>query len=282
MLYMHCGASAATREDLGRYVPPTVEELQEKRGDHAGSRWKPMHHLELLDTILSVAKERGLVVKREAYGMSKDTHSLFGCIDFEGGTEDHGHALGFRHDNLQRFRLLGVSAGRVFVCDNGAIVGDFVFGHKHTSQTALAPTIREGMDVWASQIERMSEIFDAMKATEITNRDAEHLLIEGARTVYKAELNARGQRQVERAPCYAWSQLGKIDHEWRNPRHEAFEPRTLWSLYNAVTEVGKAWSPRVVERGLKGWPGMVADEFHLESVRPQLLALPEDFDPSVN
>lgn len=286
MLYMHCGASAATREDLADYQPPTIEELRERlKTETAGNRWHPIHHADLIDTILETAKGRGLTVARESYGLSEDKHSLYGCIDFQNPDPgaDHGHSLGFRHDNLQRFRLLGVSAGRVFVCDNGAIVGDFVFGHKHTNKTALSTTVEDGMELWAKQVERMATVFAAMKATDISDRDAEHLMIEGARKVYAAELRPNGKRRVLRNPCYSWSQLGKIDHEWRNPRHEAFEPRTLWSLYNAVTEVGKAWSPRNVERGLKGWPAMVADEFDLEAVRPQLLALEVDEDsPSRN
>jgi len=28
-------------------------------------------------------------------------------------------------------------------------------------------------------------------------------------------------------------------HEWRKPRHEAFESRNIWSLLNAFTEVLK-------------------------------------------
>jgi hypothetical protein len=273
---MHCGAEAATLDDLREYVPPTREELRAKLGtENAGNRWKPMLHADLVETILAEATRLSLVVQRTAYGMSKDTHSLYGCIDFKNKNPgaDHGYALGFRHDNLQRFKLIGVSAARVFVCDNGAIVGDFVFGHKHTQRTELAPTVKEGMVLWANQIARLAEVFDAMKATAIDDRDAEHLMIEGARTHYAEELRTNGKRRVERAPCYAWSQLGKIDLEWNNPRHEAFEPRTLWSLYNAITEVGKRWTPRNVERGLKGWPAMVADEFNLEAIRPQLLSL---------
>ena len=35
------------------------------------------------------------------------------------------------------------------------------------------------------------------------------------------------------------SKLGEVVNEWRNPRHEEFEPRTVWSLSNAYTEVAK-------------------------------------------
>jgi hypothetical protein len=34
--------------------------------------------------------------------------------------------------------------------------------------------------------------------------------------------------------------------EWNQPKHEAFEPRTLWSLYNAVTEALKSSPPQSI------------------------------------
>ncbi len=39
--------------------------------------------------------------------------------------------------------------------------------------------------------------------------------------------------------CIAWSAIGKVLTEWREPQHEEFEPRTAWSLHNAYTEVAK-------------------------------------------
>jgi hypothetical protein len=34
-------------------------------------------------------------------------------------------------------------------------------------------------------------------------------------------------------------QIPQILREWRKPSHEAFAPRTLWSYFNAYTEVFK-------------------------------------------
>lgn len=35
-------------------------------------------------------------------------------------------------------------------------------------------------------------------------------------------------------------QVPNVIGEWRSPSHEAFRPQTLWSLFNAFTEVYKA------------------------------------------
>jgi len=70
-----------------------------------------------------------------------------------------------------------------------------------------------------------------------------------------------------RRGSYSPSQIGKIDAQYRayvhdgHPHHRAFFPRTLWSLVNAVTEVAKSWSPRNVEKGLKGFPRVCADAY---------------------
>jgi hypothetical protein len=41
------------------------------------------------------------------------------------------------------------------------------------------------------------------------------------------------------------SRLPKVIEAWDEPRHEEFEPRTAWSLFNAFTEVQKEGSPRL-------------------------------------
>ncbi len=35
------------------------------------------------------------------------------------------------------------------------------------------------------------------------------------------------------------SRIPELLHEWREPRHEAFRPRTVWSWFNAATEILK-------------------------------------------
>jgi hypothetical protein len=251
MLYVHTGAKTATLKEIeSTYRVPTLEELRAKRkGEGTGNRWKPMHHGELIRDIHSAAKDRGLTVAKESFALSEDTHSIYGFMQFDGvdnfGRKDMAPVLGFRHDNLQRFRLLGVSGSRVFVCDNGAIVGDFVFGFKTTSGNVdgMDVKIGEGLDTWERQIAQMAAFVQFLESAELSDDHADHLLM----------LGARGN-------CFAWNQLGKIDAEYREPRHEEFRPRNAWSLYNAATEIAKDWSVRNVERGLKGFPRVLASE----------------------
>lgn len=244
----------ATTESLATYCVPTLEELREHvttEAGHipsgAGARWAPIHHLDLIESILSQARRIGLEPTQQTYGTSEDLHSLYGSIDFapsrSSGLPDIGglgRSIGFRSDNLQRFKLLGVSGARVFVCSNGVINGDFVFGHKHTNRVELATTIQEGLEKWRGQQLELGAMVAGLRARELSDDQAKVALVNGCR------------REV-----FAWSQAGKVDAEWREPRHEEFRPRNAWSLYNAVTEVAKAWSPRNVEKGLRDFPALL-------------------------
>lgn len=245
MLYTHGEATLANRSDLRKFPVPTLDTLREKRGDEAGNRWQPVPFHTMATAIADAATARGHRIKSEHYNVSKDGFDVFACFDFEGlvpGRTDMGTTLGWRYSNVQRFALKGVSGARVFVCANGAIVGDFVFGHKMTNGHDREVTVGEGLDKWERQTRRMGDFYRQMESVELEQRDSDHLLLEAVR-----------------GRIVAPSQLGKIDAEFRSDRSkEQFGERpTIRRLYEAVTEVGKTWrSPRVVERGLRGFPDM--------------------------
>ena len=59
------------------------------------------------------------------------------------------------------------------------------------------------------------------------------------------------------------SRLPKILEAWDEPKHQEFEPRTAWSLFNAFTEGLKAGSPRQqMEGSLKLAPLFRKELFH--------------------
>jgi hypothetical protein len=256
-----------TRAALRDYAVPTVEELRvQRKDDRAGSRWKPIPHLELIEEIESAAKRIGLRVESESFCTSDDGHDIYGFLRFDPasapsmpdlpGSGGITPEVGFRHSNMQRMRLYGVHGERVAVCANGMIVGDFLFGFKTTSGNVerMEQGISEGMEVWSQQATDAKRLLEFLFGEEVTDERVDRLLMEGARR------NA-----------FAWGQLGKIDAVYRgyldeeNPYHEAFGPRNLWSLVNAVTEVAKTWSsPRLMERGVKGFPRVITDAYGFE------------------
>lgn len=275
MLYPPKGKErAVTRQELSDYQVPTVDELRAKyKGrEGTGRRWQPIPHGDLIDEITSAARNIGLVIEEEAFSVSADGHDIYGFMRFDPSTAPSmpdvpgsggiTPELGFRHSNMQRFRLLGVHGEHVAVCSNGMMVGDFLFGFKTTKGNVdnMERGIADGMEEWTRQAEDAKRLIEFLVGEGVDYDRADQLLMEGAR---------RGS--------YAWNQLGKIDATYRDyvdpkhPHHEAFADRNLWSLYNAVTEVAKGWSVRNVERGLKGFPRVLADAYGFE-----LSALVED------
>ena len=95
------------------------------------------------------------------------------------------------------------------------------------------------------------------KHTRFVDRDLDQRIIEGISKLqsFQQASAARIQR-LQSAPlndlqahdlliravdekCLGLRDLPKVLHEWRQPAHEAFQPRTAWSLLNAFTEVAK-------------------------------------------
>lgn len=260
--------SVVTRAQLLNYTCPTVADIKDiyknspKRQANAGTQWQPVHHADLVDLINSACVRRDLKITDEAFQLSDDRHDLFGFMRFDPKSAPSLPTgipggvlipeLGFRHSNMQRFALLGVCALRVYICANGVISGDFLFGYKSTRGNVdrLSVGIAEGMETWARQAGDTTRLIEFLANESITQDRADQLIMEGMR------------RNV-----YSSSQVGKIDQVYRayeqdeHPHNQAFGPRTLWSLYNAVSEVGKTWSVRNIEKGLKGFPRVCADAY---------------------
>lgn len=230
-----------THAQLLSYSPPTVEELQAEVGPNAGRHWAPIHHHDLIDTILDEASEMGLHPVAQAYDQSDDGHDLFGSIQFASDqSEQWSPVLGFRSSNLQRFALQGVTGANVMVCSNGMILGTFAFKAKHTNGLDLIDTIAAGLLVWEDQAAGLLAFVDALQAYHLTPADRDHLLRQGARD------GAYAHAAIPKIEAVYDAYQG--DGEGREPE---FAPRTAWSLYNAVTEWAKTVrNPLRAERAL--------------------------------
>lgn len=269
MLYTDRGkeANLRTRAELVNYQVPTVADIKAKyknqpdRQAQAGTKWKPVHHAVLVEQITRSCTRLGLKITEERFQLSDDGHDMYGFMRFDPTTAPNmpqgvpggglTPELGFRHSNMQRFKLLGVHAARVFICENGCIFGDFLFGFKSTTGNIdrLNIGIDEGLETWERQAVDAKRLVEFLASETISQDKADQLIMEGMR---------RG--------AYSSSQVGKIDSTYRaydgdHPHAEAFAPRTLWSLYNAVTETAKGWTVRNVEKGLKAFPRVCADAY---------------------
>jgi uncharacterized protein YicC (UPF0701 family) len=110
----------------------------------------------------------------------------------------------------------------VLVCDNLAFNSEIVIARKHTRfgdqrfTEALARAVQSLQQFQQSEGERIRRF----QSTEISNVEADSLML----------------RSYERG-IVSHRLLPRLIEEWRNPGLADFEPRTLWSLFNAHTAV---------------------------------------------
>ena len=209
------------------------ENLKKVPFTHASgsSRYQPIPHHILADTIVNEPSKLGLNIKSEKWGIAHDDASLFGEIVLDetslyANPKDMEFTIGIRANNQKRFPVTLVSGTNVFVCSNMVIVGDFFLKKRHTIGLDLQNEVNSGLqNVLTSRIKLLDSV-DEMKNTVVSENRANHLLMESAHT-----------------GLVSYSHLKDVHKEWKQPSYSDFIPRTEWSLYNCFNEVMKKYNP---------------------------------------
>lgn len=211
-LILHHGDHAVDRSELLRVPTP-----------NATSTWRPIAHAELLTQVESALPRYGLSKVSEAHGLSHNGARYFGLIEVRGPAHsvEFVHVLGIRNSNDKRFPAGLVAGNQVLVCSNLAFVGEIRVARKHTSfiRRDLPMLIGRAMEQlltrWHDQDRRIERYKDCL----LSDRDAHDMTI-----------RALDQHVI------CGSLIPKVLAEWREPHHAAFQPRTVWSWFNSVTE----------------------------------------------
>ena len=214
-LLLHCGAHAVDRVIIG--ATPTPEPT---------ATWTPLPHMTLIEEAERVLQSNGLSVVNQAHSLTHDGLRYFGLMEIQNGVIDRDYAwvLGLRNSHDKSFPAGIVAGANVFVCDNLSFSGEIKIARKHTrfilrdlpflTQRAIGRL----MERWHHQDQRIG----AYKGKNLSDSSAHDLIIRST------DVRACTPRQIP-----------AILREWRNPRHEEFEARTLWALFNSFTEVLK-------------------------------------------
>lgn len=213
-LVLHRGARSVTLEELAAYRAPEPE-----------GRWYPVAHTRVAETVKAALREAGYEVRKEQYGVMRDGSRFFGTLDLATPlTEGVSLAVGVRNSVDKSFPLGFAAGSRVFVCDNLAFRSELLVRRKHTLHgerdfvrniAGAVGNLRSFKEAEAERIRRFAE-------TGLTADQADALIL----------------RAFERGIVGA-HQLAGVIHHWRNPAHEEFRPRTVWSLLNAFTSAMK-------------------------------------------
>jgi hypothetical protein len=164
MLMLHKGCRRIARADLADIQVP-----------EASGRHMPVAHHVLGDTVVATAEGLGLQLRKERWGISNDGMRLYGALDFDPIAkltmpEGTGPSLGIRHANDKSISVQLTAGMRVFLCDNGVMVGEIeTVRRKHTSGLDLNSLIRDALTEYLERLPDFGRMHDELTSSQLTS-----------------------------------------------------------------------------------------------------------------
>ncbi len=225
-LMLHCGAHKTDRDNVIAAATPEPTDT-----------WHPIPHDRLISRVETSLVEKNLRIVNAAHALSHEGQRYFGLLEVANGhtNDDHAWIIGLRNSHDKAFSA-GIAVGaQVFVCDNLSFSGEITIMRKHSRHIErdlpglTTRAIGELSSRWHTQQQR----FDAYKDRSLTSGEVNDLVV-----------------QAMRNKAIGCTLIPKVLAEWDTPRHEEFEPRTAWSLFNGFTEVMKGSESNFALAGL--------------------------------
>jgi len=213
---MMCEGKYAGRDEIA--LVPTPQ---------ATASWKPVSHLDVIDTVTNAVKSRGWNIIDEQYGLAREGAKLFGVIEINQSSSSEWHrCIGIRNSHDQSFAV-GLTAGiSVRVCSNMAFGGSMVLKRRHTSRIELNGLVLEAVNELEMEFLTLETVAEDLKIQYLKDDQARLAVFMAAEA---GAINA--------------SDVLSVFGEFKKPRHEDFAEPTRWSLLNAFTENAKKYSP---------------------------------------
>ncbi|HQR05676.1 MAG TPA: hypothetical protein PLN21_02585 [Gemmatales bacterium] len=209
------GARRVARDDLVRVSPPPPSRTH-----------FPIPHKDVVSVCEGTLRDAGYGIKSAEYALSQEGQQLF-CtytLTTEVANGIGVLAVGLRSSYNKTLPLGLVGGSKVFVCSNLSFRADLINVRRlHTkfAQKRFAEDIVGAIEKLPSFKETETRRIGILETTCLSDDQADALI-----------LRAAIDKQI-----IATRNLPKVVHEWREPTHEQFRPRTAWSLFNAVTTV---------------------------------------------
>ena len=245
-MMLHCGSETVTRTMVENVPVPD-----------ATRSYKPVSYGAAIEFVHAEAQRQlGMSVVKEQYGLNKAGDQMFALLTLDSGRESDGLTIGLRQ-SYNKSLALGIAAGsQVFVCDNLCFSGNaFKVVRKNTVNVweDFTGLVTEQIGGSLGHYKQMTAECDAMKEIGCDTERGYAVL---------GVMQGRGLL----LPNQASVAFG----DWRKPRHEEFDRRDVWGLYNAVTEGLKKGAPaRTMERHSE------AHDFFTSELLPPVLVTPE-------
>jgi len=217
-LILHCGANIADRRAVEKVNTPRATET-----------WTPIPHIQLITQVEHAIKSNHLSVGTFAHSLSHNGARYFGLMEITNpdNAEDYCLVLGLRNSHDKTFPAGIVAGASIFICDNLSFSGEVKLARKHTRFIVrdLPNIVQQGigrlMEKWHDQSTR----FNAYKHHAIDDTQAHDIIIRAT------DVGVCSNRLIP-----------AVLKEWREPRHDVFQQRNVWSLFNSFTEALKETS----------------------------------------
>ena len=194
--------------------------------------WHPIDYDLYLDVVDRKIEEYGLTIVKEQHILYRNTKLYFGKLWVEGsngvdtGLAQHGVStmigLGTSHDKSMACKM--AAGSHVSYCENGSWFAEITLSRKNTKYVERdlpALVARALARLWMRREAEIKRI-DSYNQMQLNDAKAHDIIIRA----FDAKVMPN-------------SKIKAVLHNWRNPEQEVFEPRTMWSLFNAFTEALK-------------------------------------------
>ena len=271
---------------LSYHQKVTVNELQMMPTPPPTDTHVPIPHYTAVTEILNQLDKMGYEYTNLDVGVSHEQQRAYWMMDLENKSiaRDWGTTIGGwnSHDKVLRYSI--VAGPKLYICANQWITGEIKVATKHTSKIMqrLPRMVTRALFKLSQHdkvnTERIAYYKDHEMPTEnwVFHPDGDN------QKVYDSspQIHDMVVRSLDLGIINS-SSVQQVLKEWREPRYEAFEPRTAWTLCNAYTEVFKKYSNplQLSERGIK-LTAMLDNEVGYEA--PILAEMPEDEEIIVN
>ena len=263
-LCLHKGAEVRPMESIRQDVLP----------EPMGKRNYPIPHHTFYDIAVERLREGGYDVRWEEHSTTPDSARYFGLIGITNGTNstERERVVGLRNAHDQSFASELVAGDSVFVCDNLCFSGEIKVGRKHTKEQVndLPILLDKAVNYLGVAWDNMSERVDTYKDRAISKEEAHHLVCEAMKN---------GALPTSKIATVLDEYEGRVDlgDGKKGFRHEDFEPRTVWSFFNAYTETAKAWRAETLQPRSIKMVGLLDSYVEHEALKPLITV--EDYDP---
>jgi len=214
-LILHCGATAVDFDQVATVKTP-----------RATSTWQPIPHHQLIQTVQRTLATTNLTIGTQAHSLTHDGSRYFGLMEIQSRkkNDDYTWVLGLRNSHDKTFPAGIVAGASVFVCDNLSFSGEVKFARKHTRyiNRDLPQLTERAIGLLLAKWHDQDKRIDAYKESEIDDAGAHDLVIRAC------DVGVCSNRLIP-----------AVLQEWREPVHEQFVERNVWTLFNCFTEALK-------------------------------------------